>query len=110
MITTHSRLDFDEFMRHLMMVGVLALGAWILTGLAGIVSGLLSVRPQPTLRFLLAILVLVFARRTYWELREWRWSRLPTEERLGFSNPLLVGTGTTLNHDGAATEPSQTER
>jgi hypothetical protein len=110
MDTTHGRLNFDEFMRHLMVVGVLALGAWTVTGLAGVVSGFLTVRTQPTLRFLLAILVLVFARRTYWELCEWRWRRLPTEERLGFANPLLEGVGDTHHHDGAATEPSQGER
>ena len=47
--------------------------------------GVLRISPQATLRFLLAVLVLVFARRTYWELREWRWRRLPPDERFGFS-------------------------
>ncbi len=33
-------------------------------------------------------MILVFARRTYWEVREWRWGKLPPDERFGFSNPL----------------------
>jgi hypothetical protein len=61
------------------------------------------VSPQPTLRFLLAILVLVFARRTYWELREWRWRRLPPDERFGFSNPLWGHPGAIEDADGAGT-------
>jgi hypothetical protein len=32
--------------------------------------------------------VLVFARRTYWEVQEWRWRRLPPDERFGFADPI----------------------
>jgi len=35
------------------------------------------------------VLILVFARRTYWEVREWRWGKLPPDERFGFANPLV---------------------
>jgi hypothetical protein len=30
----------------------------------------------------------VFARRTYWELQEWHWRRLPPDERYGFASPI----------------------
>jgi ABC-type molybdate transport system substrate-binding protein len=83
-----ARLDLDELMRHLMILGFVALALWAATGLLGVVSGYVSINPSATLRFLLAILILVFARRTYWELREWRWKRLPPDERYGFANPL----------------------
>ncbi len=84
----HARLDLDELMRHLMVVGFIALALWAATSLLGVMSGYVSVNPSATLRFLLAILILVFARRTYWELREWRWNKLPPDERYGFANPL----------------------
>ena len=32
--------------------------------------------------------MLVFARRTYWEVQEWRWRRLPPDERFGFASPI----------------------
>ena len=49
--------------------------------------------------------ILVFARRTYWEVREWRWRRLPPDERFGFANPLEVhgGEDTVLGVDSLAT-------
>jgi hypothetical protein len=87
----HTRVDFDDLMRHLMVVGFAALTAWTLISAGGLVTGMLSISPQATLRFLLAVLVVVFARRTYWEVREWRWRRLPPDERFGFTNPLMGG-------------------
>lgn len=87
-MNVQSRLDFDELMRHLMVVGFAALTAWTIVSTFGIAFGMLSISPQATLRFLLAVLVVVFARRTYWELREWRWRRLPPDERYGFTSPL----------------------
>ena len=84
----HGRLDLDVLMRHMMVLGFVALSGWALTATAGLLSERLLVSPQPTLRFLLAVLVLVFARRTYWQLLEWRWRRLPPDERFGFSSPL----------------------
>lgn len=85
---THARLDFDLLMREIMFLGVAGLLIWSLTGVVGLVFGFLTVSPQATLRFLLAVLVLVFSRRTYWELREWRWRKLPADERFGFASPL----------------------
>ena len=82
------RLDFDDLMRHLMMVGFFALIAWTLVSGYGILMGLLNVAPGATLRFLLSVLILVFSRRTYWEIREWRTRKLSPDERYGFANPL----------------------
>jgi hypothetical protein len=83
-----TRFDLDELMRHLMVVGFAALTAWTLLSTAGLALGMVSISPRPTLRFLLAVLVLVFSRRTYWEVSEWRWRKLPPDERFGFANPI----------------------
>jgi hypothetical protein len=82
------QVDFDALMRHLMVVGFAALAAWTLVSTAGLALGVVRISPPATLRFLLAVLVLVFSRRTYWELREWRWRRFPPDERYGFANPI----------------------
>jgi hypothetical protein len=87
-MSTHARFDFDGLMRHLMVVGFVALTAWTAASTTGLALGLLQISPSATLRFLLAVLVLVFARRTYWEVQEWRWRRLPPDERFGFANPI----------------------
>ncbi|MDH4113232.1 MAG: hypothetical protein OEV60_11245 [Actinomycetota bacterium] len=81
-------IDFDGLMNLMAVTGFIALTAWVLASSIGVISGYVSVSPQATLRFLLAVLILVFARRTYWEVREWRWGKLPPDERFGFSNPL----------------------
>lgn len=85
---TKTRIDFDDLMRHLMVVGFAALTAWTIVSATGVALGMLQISGQATLRFLLAVLVVVFARRTYWEINEWRWGRLPPDERFGFENPL----------------------
>lgn len=81
-------IDFDELMRVLTVIGFVALAAWVATSSLGMIAGYVAISPPATLRFLLAVLVLVFARRTYWEIREWRWGKLPPDERFGFTNPL----------------------
>ncbi len=83
-----TRIDFDELMRILMVVGFVALATWVLSATVGIMSGYAHVSPPATLRFLLAVLILVFSRRTYWEICEWRWKKLDADERAGFTNPL----------------------
>ena len=82
------RIDFDELMRILSVIGFVALATWVLSATVGLISGYTKIAPSATLRFLLAVLILSFARRTYWELCEWRWSKLPPDERSGFSSPL----------------------
>jgi hypothetical protein len=87
-MSTKANVDFDGLMRHLMVVGFVALTAWVAASATGMALGLLQISPSATLRFLLAVLVLVFARRTYWEIQEWRWRRLPPDERYGFTSPI----------------------
>jgi hypothetical protein len=98
------RIDFDDLMRHLMVVGFAALTAWTIVSTTGVAIGMLSISAQATLRFLLAILITVFARRTYWEVREWRWRRLPPDERFGFSSPLTERPGRWDAVEGAWSE------
>jgi hypothetical protein len=83
-----SKVDFDGLMRHLTVVGFAGLTAWTIVSATGLALGVLRISPHPTLRFLLAVLILVFARRTYWELQEWRWRHLPPDERYGFASPI----------------------
>ena len=87
-MSARARVDFDGMMRHLTVVGFAALTAWTVVSTAGVALGIVRIAPQATLRFLLAVLILVFARRTYWEVQEWRWRRLPPDERFGFANPI----------------------
>jgi type VI protein secretion system component VasK len=87
-MSTKAGVDFDGLMRHLMVVGFAALTAWVAASATGMALGVVRISPSATLRFLLAILVLVFARRTYWEIQEWRWRRLPPDERYGFASPI----------------------
>jgi hypothetical protein len=82
------RVDFDGLMRHLTVVGFAALTAWTIVSTTGLMLGVLRISPHATLRFLLAVLVTVFARRTYWELQEWHWRHLPPDERYGFASPI----------------------
>ena len=58
------RIDFDELMRLLTVTGSIALATWVMAWSIGVVSGYVDVSPPATLRFLLAVLILVFARRT----------------------------------------------
>jgi len=88
-----ARLDFDDLMRDLMHVGFGMLLAWSLTGIVGVMSHQLTVDPHASLRFLLAVLIVVFARRTYWEVLEWRWRRVDPDERSGFVSPLTGKPG-----------------
>ena len=98
-MSTRAKVDFDILMRDLMRVGFVALAAWTMVSSTGLALGVLRISPQATLRFLLAILVLVFARRTYWEIREWRWKKLPADERFGFASPIWEHARTSEHDD-----------
>jgi hypothetical protein len=99
-------IDFDGLMRSLTVVGFVALTAWVMASGVGVLTGYVSVSPSASLRFLLAVLIVVFARRTYWEVLEWRWGKLPPDERYGFSNPLAEHGRASERHDADA-GPSQ---
>jgi hypothetical protein len=99
MMDARTRIDFDELMRILMVVGFTALAAWVMTAAVGVMSGYASISSAATLRFLLAVLILVFSRRTYWEIREWHWRKLNPDDRSGFANPLWEH-GRSTEHPG----------
>jgi hypothetical protein len=88
-MNAHGDLDFDELMRSLTLVGFVGLMTWAAVGTLGLIGGYVEISPGATLRFLAAICVLVFARRAYWQIREWRWRKLPPDSRSGFVNPLI---------------------
>jgi steroid 5-alpha reductase family enzyme len=87
-MSARARVDFDGLMRHLTVVGFAALTAWTVVSMTGLALGLVRISPHATLRFLLAVLVVVFSRRTYWEMQEWHWRHLPPDERYGFARPI----------------------
>ncbi len=60
------------------------LAAWSLIGLYGTLGGYLEVNRPPTLRFLLAVLILVFAHLVLMRVRERRLRWLNPDERYGF--------------------------
>ena len=83
------KLELDALLRELMLVGLAGLITWAFIAAYGFIVGVIQVDSRATLRFLLAILILVFSRRTYWEIHEWRARKLPPDERYGFANPLF---------------------
>jgi hypothetical protein len=87
-MSARARVDFDGLMRHLTVVGFAALTAWTIVSTTGLALGLVRISPHATLRFLLAVLVVVFSRRTYREVQEWHWRHLSPDERYGFASPI----------------------
>ena len=98
-MATRQRLDLDTLLNDLTRAAFAVLAAWSIVGLYGTLGGYLEVNRPATLRFLLAVLVLVFAHHLVFRVRERRLRRLHPDERYGF-----FGTAS-----DAATEPQQTE-
>ena len=98
-MTTRARTDLDTLLNDLTRAAFAVLTAWSLVGLYGTLGGYLEVNRPATLRFLLAVLVLVFAHHLVTRVRERRLRRLPPDERYGFFGTV----------SDAATEPQQTE-
>ncbi len=98
-MTTRSRTDLDTLLTDLTRAAFAVLVSWSIVGLYGTLGGYLEVNRPATLRFLLAVLVLVFAHHSVIRVRERRLRRLHPDQRYGF-----VGMVT-----DAATEPQQTE-
>jgi len=108
-VVAKTRVDFDDLMRQLMFVGFAALIAWSLTGAVGVISGSFGIEPEAALRFLLAILVVVFARRTYWEMREWAWRKTSADARSGFASPLWETPRMSREHPSPEAHTDATE-
>ena len=63
MATRQRRLDLDTLLNDLTRAAFAVLAAWSIVGLYGTLGGYLEVNRPATLRFLLVVLVLVFAPR-----------------------------------------------
>jgi inner membrane protein involved in colicin E2 resistance len=84
-MTIRQRLQIDSLLRHLTLVGFGMLIAWSLVGLYGTLGGILEVNRPATLRFLLVVMLLVYAHHFLVRMREWRLRRMPPDERYGFA-------------------------
>jgi hypothetical protein len=94
-MATRQRTDLDTLLNDLTQAAFAVLAAWSLVGLYGTLGGYLEVNRPATLRFLLAVLVLVFAHHLLIRVRERRLRRLPPDERYGFfgsAEELATGT------------------
>ncbi len=87
-MTTVPRVDLDDLLRDASAVGFVSLLLWTVIGAVGTASGSLLIDSHQALKFLLAILVVSFARRIHREIVEWRWRRVPPAKRFGFAQPL----------------------
>jgi hypothetical protein len=83
-MTTRQRTDLDTLLNDLARAAFAVLAAWSLVGLYGTLGGYLEVNRPATLRFLFAVLILVFAHHLSIRVRERRLRRLPPDERYGF--------------------------
>ena len=83
-MATRQRTDIDTLFNDLTRAAFAVLTAWSLVGLYGTLGGYLEVNRPATLRFLFAVLVLVFAHHILMRVREVRLRRLPPDERYGF--------------------------
>lgn len=97
------RLDFDLLMRHLALVGFGALAAWAVVGGFGTVAGYLTIDPRASLRFMIAVMILVFSRHLYHRFHEWHYRRVPPDDRFGFAHLAREHQVEADVHDGAAT-------
>ena len=83
-MATRQRTDLDTLLNDLTRAAFAVLAAWSLVGLYGTLGGSLEVNRPATLRFLLAVLILVFAHHFLMRVRERRLRRLAPDERYGF--------------------------
>ena len=79
------RLEFEELLRHLALLGLGAFVIWFVAGTFGIVAGFATIARDPAIRFMTAILVLMVPYVVYPDLKAMRYRGLSTEERLGFT-------------------------
>jgi hypothetical protein len=87
-VRSQPHLELDASVRRMMLVCSVGLAAWAVAGALGVLSGYVALPPTATMELLLAVAVLISARRIYWQSCERRWRRLPHEARFGYANPL----------------------
>lgn len=74
---------FEEFLRHLALIGIAAFILWLIAGASELAAGYLQFQEDPAVRFMTAVLVLVLPSVVYPDLRALRYRSLTAEERLG---------------------------
>jgi hypothetical protein len=99
-MTTRQRPDLDTVLNDLTRAAFAVLTAWSVVGLYGTLGGYLEVNRQATLRFLLAVLVMVFAHDFLNRVRERRLRRLPPDERYGFVGAISDAATESQQADG----------
>jgi hypothetical protein len=81
-----ARATFEHLMSRLVYVGFGVLIGWVAAGMFGLATGSWGVETQATLKFLLAVLIVTFAHRTYLETREWLWRKhTSVDDQSGFT-------------------------
>jgi hypothetical protein len=99
-MTTRQRPDLDTVLNDLTRAAFAVLTAWSIVGVYGTLGGYLEVNRQATLRFLLAVLVMVFAHDFLNRVRERRLRRLPPDERYGFVGAISDAATESQQADG----------
>jgi len=80
------RPAFEGYLQLLSIVGVAALGIWLLIGTFGLVAGVAVVDVSQAYPFLLAILTLLVPSVLYPEIRRWPYRHLSAAQRLGLDD------------------------
>jgi hypothetical protein len=92
-MATPQRIRLDVLLDHLTTAAFAVLIGWSLVGLYGTLGGYLEVNRLATLRFLFAIMVLVYSHHFVQRFREWRMRNLAPDERYGFTGAGHTVTG-----------------
>jgi hypothetical protein len=81
------RPAFEGYLQLLAIVGVAALGMWLLIAGLGLVAGVVVVDASQVYPFLFAVLVLLVPSVAYPEIRHWPYRHLSAAQRLGLDEP-----------------------
>jgi hypothetical protein len=80
------RPAFERYLQLLSVVGMAALGTWLLVASLGMVAGLAVVDVSQAYPFLFAILTLLVPSVLYPEIRHWPYRHLSAAQRLGLDD------------------------
>jgi hypothetical protein len=80
------RPAFEGYLQLLSIIGMAALGTWLLIASLGMVAGLAVVDTTQAYPFLFAILTLLVPSVLYPEIRRWPYRHLSAAQRLGLDD------------------------
>jgi hypothetical protein len=81
-----NHLEFEQLLHDLTVLGVAAFGLWIVVCAMGWAAGFTAIAPEPAIRFMAAVLVLLVPSVVYSDLKGWRYRSMTPEERLGLAH------------------------